>query len=90
MYLDSYDLKKIEEMSAQAVRNGKRFVEFKCASKSVYDAATDKLFKTGSDVWKAVNAAKAIDKTIGSSCTYSCDKKMLMIRIDFNGGAVSA
>ena len=90
LYLDSYDLKKIEEMSAQAVRNGKRFVEFKCASKSVYDAATDKLFKTGSDVWKAVNAAKAIDKTIGSSCTYSCDKKMLMIRIDFNGGAVSA
>ena len=83
LYLDSYDLKKLENMSAQAAREGNRFVEFKCSSKSVYDAATDKLFKTGSDVWRIVNAAKAIDKTIGSGCTYSCDKKILIIRIDF-------
>lgn len=87
LFIEKYDLTEIIEMAEHSYKDGKKYLEFKCASNEVFNETMDKLFRRENDVWEITEAVRAsdksADKSIKSSCTYSYDNKMLTVRICF-------
>ena len=83
LMIDKYDLEKLKEIAQHFAKDGKKYMIFKCASESVYNEAMRKLFKSSQEFLNVVQAAAAVDKSIGTGCTYTYDDKIYTIRINF-------
>lgn len=89
LVLESYDLEKLKQMAADAVRRKASNITFKCATKSLYEQALKRLFKEGSDCIEVLRAAAKVDKSIASSTTYTFDDaiRTITIRLKYSSEA---
>ena len=84
LVLDAYDLNKIKEIARNAANNKNKFFTFKCTSKALYEQALSSLCASGQDCYEALKvASKADRKILADSYTYSYDKNMWTITVNF-------
>ncbi len=84
LVLDAYDLEKIKAIAGEAARNAAKFFTFKCGSSQLFEQALAKLCAEGTDCYAALKVAAKADKKIRSdSYTYSYDKNIRTVTVNF-------
>ena len=79
LFLDKYDIARIEQIALAAIDNGRNSFSIKFGSLQVYREAIKKLCAEGNDMWAILKKAKKTKNA--AKYTYGPDEKMRIITI---------